>query len=99
MEEDNQNGIRSVGCSGSGGHYKILEFTIEWGQWREIETPVRLFGMGVVNDQVIITGGLDRGEGPTNQVWVLDTLNNTWTQPFPAMPTARWWSSAVGYKR
>ena len=54
--------------------------------------------MAVVNDQVIITGGVDRGSF-TNQVWVLDSLTNTWTQPFPAMPTARWWSSAVGYKR
>ena len=55
--------------------------------------------MAVANDQVIITGGQDRGISPTNQVWVLDSLTNTWTQPFPAMPTVRWMSSAVGYKR
>ena len=79
--------------------YKILEYTIEGSQWREIETPVIGFGMAVVNDQVIIIGGVDRGDSPTNQVWVLDSLTNTWTQPFPAMPTARWMSSAVGYKR
>ena len=82
-----------------GSGYKILEYTIEGGQWREIETAVREFGMAVVNDQVIITGGKDRGGSLTNQVWVLDSLTNTWTQPFPAMPTARWWSSAVGYMR
>ena len=82
-----------------GSDYKILEYTIEGGQWREIETPVRVFGMAVVNDQVIITGGEDRGGSLTNQVWVLDSLTNTWTQPFPAMSTARKWSSAVGYKR
>ena len=87
------------GGSTEGGSNKILEYTIEGGQWREIETPVWAFGMAVVNDQVIITGGKDRGDSPTNQVWVLDSPTNTWTQPFPAMPAARWWSSAVGYKR
>ena len=87
------------GGGAEGDHYKILEYTIEGRQWREIETPVRGFGMAVVNDQVIITGGQDRGGSLTNQVWVLDSLTNTWTQPFSAMPTARVWSSAVGYKR
>ena len=87
------------GGRAEGSDYKILEYTIERGQWREIETPVREFGMAVVNDQVIITGGKDRGYSPTNQVWVLDGQTNRWTQPFPAMPTVRWGSSAVGYKR
>ena len=87
------------GGDAEGGYFKILEYTIEGGQWREIPTPAGGFGMAVVNDQVIITGGRDRKDDLTNQVWVLDSLTNTWTQPFPAMPTARWWSSAVGYKR
>ena len=82
-----------------GNDYKILEYTIDRGQWREIETPVRSFGMAVVNNQVIIAGGGDIGGSPTNQVWVLDSITNTWIQPFPAMPTARRGSSAVGYKR
>ena len=75
----------------------ILEYTIEGSRWREIETP-RGFGMATVNGQVIIAGGWDGGN-PTNQVWVLDGQTNTWTQPFPAMPTVRWGSSAMGYKR
>ena len=87
------------GGGAEGSEYKILEYTIEGGQWREIETPVKEFGIAVVNDQVIITGGEDRGGSDTNQVWVLDSLTNTGTQPFPAMPTARLMSSAVGYKR
>ena len=78
--------------------YKVLEYTIQGGQWREIETPVSYFGMAVVNDQLIIIGGWDEWSF-TNQVWVLESDSNTWTQPFPAMPTAREWVSAVGYKR
>ena len=50
------------GGDAEGSNKKILEYTIEGGQWKEIETPVTLFGMAVVNDQVIITGGKDRAE-------------------------------------
>ena len=82
-----------------GGNYKVLEYTIQGGQWREIETPVQWFGMAVVNNQLIITGGRDKDYKVTNEVWLLDSASGTWTQPFPAMPTARWGPSAVGYKR
>ena len=40
-----------------GSDYKILEYTIQGGQWREIETPVACFGMAVVNNQLLIIGG------------------------------------------
>ena len=79
--------------------YMVLEYSVQGSGWREIETPVLYFGMAVVNDQLIIIGGLDRKGATTDQVWVLQSDSNTWTQPFPAMPTARAWSSAVGYKR
>ena len=82
-----------------GGCYKVLEYTIQGGQWREIDTPVQRFGMAVVNSQLIITGGRDKDGRVTNEVWVLDSVSGTWTQPFPAMPTARHLPSAVGYKR
>ena len=87
------------GGNAQGSHYKVLEYTIQGGQWREIDTPVCGFGMAVVNDQVIIIGGRNRKGVTTDQVWVLESDSNTWTQPFPAMPTARGWVSAVGYKR
>ena len=82
-----------------GSEYKILEYIIQGGQWREIETPVEWFGMAVVNNQLLIIGGEDKEERATNQVWALDSVSGAWTQPFPAMPTARKWLSAVGYKR
>ena len=80
-----------------GGFYKVLEYTIQGGQWREIKTPVKWFSMAVVNNQLIINGGWDGAV--TNKVCVLDSVSGAWTQPFPAMPTARWGPSAVGYKR
>ena len=87
------------GDAEGGDHYKVLEYTTEGGQWREITTPVKYFGMAVVNNQLIITGGWDEDDEVTNEVWVLDSASGTWTQPFPAMPTAKDRPSAVGYKR
>ena len=87
------------GGSTEGDNDKVLEYTIQGDQWREINTPVKLFGMAVVNNQLIITGGVDKEDSPTNEVWVLDSVSGTWTQPFPTMPTARDLPSAVGYKR
>ena len=82
-----------------GTNYKLSEYTIQGGQWREIDTPVHSFGMAVVNNQLIIAGGKKRSYNTTNKVWVLDSSSHTWSQPFPAMPTEKWSPSAVGYKR
>ena len=78
--------------------YFMKEYTIEGGAWRNILTPSQMFGMAVVNDQLIITGGLKDESNLTDQVWVLDSVTDNWTQPYPAMPTAKA-SPAVGYKR
>ena len=74
--------------------------TEEGPQWRTIVAPTGFFSMAAVEDQLIIAGGMDPDtKGPSNQVSVLDGDKKTWTQPFPAMPTARRWPSAIGYKR
>ena len=64
------------------------------------EQTRQLVWHGLVWQQLIIAGGVDPNtRGPSDQVLVLDGDKKTWTQPFPAMPTARLWSSAIGYKR
>ena len=82
-----------------GSHYKVLEYTVQRSQWREINTPVQIFGMTTINDQLIIIGGIDKESKITDQVWVLDSLSDTWIQPFPQLPEARCWTSAVSYKK
>ena len=81
-----------------GSRYMILEYTIQGGQWRKIETPAKWFGMAVVNNQLLIIGGEDKGRA-TNLLWALDSVSGAWTQPFPAMPTSKKCLSAMGYKR
>ena len=87
------------GGKAESGDYKVLEYTVQGGQWREINAPVQHFGMAVVNNELIITGGEVEDGEYTNEVWVLDSVSGTWVQPFPAMPTAMSGPSAVGYKR
>ena len=86
------------GGEAEGSDYKMLEYTIKEGQWREIKTPVQYFSMSVVKNQVIIIGGRDEEAEVTNQVWVLDSLSDTWIQPFPPLPGARYLTSAMSYK-
>ena len=80
-----------------GGNFKVLEYTIQGDQWREIVSLVQYFGITIANNQLIIIGG--REWEPIKKVWVLDSVSGTWTQPFNAMPTPRSWPSAVGYRR
>ena len=82
-----------------GSDYKILEYTIKINAWRGIKTPVCYFAMAVVDGQLIISGGVDSEGRFSDQVWVLDTCNRSWTQSFPPLPSVRRWHTAVGYKR
>ena len=80
----------------------VLEYsrTGEGPQWRTIVAPTAGFGMAAVDDQLIIAGGMDPDTNdPSDQVFVLDGDKKTWTQPFPAIPKARLFLSAIGYKR
>ena len=84
------------------GYCSVLEYsrTGEGPQWRTIAAQTVLFGMAAVDDQLIIAGGVDLNtDDLSDQVFVLDGDKKIWTQPFPAMPTARYWPSAIGYKR
>ena len=78
--------------------YKIIEYSIESGQSRDIDTPVCWFGMATVHEQLIIAGG-QSCEGESDKVWVMDSNKQTWAELFPPMPTARESPSAVGYDK
>ena len=79
----------------------ILEFSMtgEGPQWRTIVAPTVGFAMAVVHNQLIIAGGVVPGANLSDQVPVLDSDNKTWTQRLPTMSTARYFPSAIGYKR
>ena len=80
--------------------YTILVYTPESDEWSQLPPcPVRCFAMAIVNHQLVLAGGLERDEQKcSNKLSVWDSMSKKWTHPFPAMPTARCFASAVGYE-
>ena len=76
--------------------YRVLEYCDN--KWAEIRTKVRQFGLAVIHEQVIITGGEDKGD-PSNRVWVLEGHKFKYKLDiYPNMNIARISPSAIGYK-
>ena len=60
----------------------------------------RSFGMAAVNNQLILVGGRSTSTGKvTNVLGVWDEGSQTWTHPFPVMPTARCSPSVISYQK
>ena len=51
--------------------------------------PVRLFGMGELNGQLVIVGGKTSQGVVTGKVRMLDSSSQKWEESIPPMPTAR----------
>ena len=67
------------------------------GEWSMLPTPpVGLFAMALLNGQLVLVGGGGDGKGKILRVW--EGARGGWAQPYPAMPTGRRDSAAVGYQ-
>ena len=52
--------------------------------------PVRRFGLGQVNGQLVAIGGLKKSDDrPTNKLYTFEKRSNKWKQILPPMPTSR----------
>ena len=51
--------------------------------------PVKLFGLGQVNCQLVAVGGMSRSNNRKNEVYTYDKRSKKWKQTSPPMPTAR----------
>ena len=81
------------------GDFNLLEYSKARHQWKVIQSPLCYFSMAVFSNQLIIAGGRDEEGHVCGRVWTLDCPSHKWSQPFPDMPTAREWSSALSYMR
>ena len=94
------HGIVYVGGGGAGGQndYIVMEFDTRSGKWGMLP-PYRLcyFAMTVINNQLVLVGGVDNQERRSKLLGVWKTDSKKWTHPYPDMPTARSSSSAVTY--
>ena len=86
---------------GGGGAFKndVLEYHPGRGEWSELPTPPVLLGfaMASLNAQLVLVGGSVDGEG-SKILSVWEGARGGWAQPYPAMPTGRSESAAVGYQ-
>ena len=94
--------INGVVYVGGGEVIGVLEYHPGSGEWSKLPTPpVVHFALASLNGQLVLVGGSGDGEGKILRVW--DGVRGGWTrggwtQPYPAMPTRRSSSAAVGYQ-
>ena len=90
------NGVVYVG-GGAGGFIgdDVLEYHPGSGEWSKLPTPpVVNFAMASLNGQLVLVGG--SGDDEILRVW--EGASGGWAQPYPAMPSGRSSSAAVGYQ-
>ena len=79
----------------------VMVYSLQTGTWRTLPPyENRIFGMAVVNNQLVLVGGVSTSTGKsTNEVGLWDEELQTWTHPFPVMPTARRSGSVIFYQK
>ena len=67
--------------------------------WETLQSPTRCSAFTTYHNKLLLVGGLETSTGQeTNQLWVFEEGEQTWTQPLLPMPTSRWGASAVSYQ-
>ena len=71
------------------------------GSWRTLPPyETQWFGMAAENKQLVLVGGsITSNDEVTGVLGVWDEGSQTWTHPFPEMPTSRYLSSVISYQK
>ena len=70
--------------------YLIQQYSPANDRWSTLPpAPVRWFGMGELNGQLVIVGGVTRRHVVTGKARMLDSSSQKWEESIPPMPTAR----------
>ena len=81
------------GLTGNHGHDDYIVYCYDPSQdnWTTLPPlPVKLFGLGQVNGQLVAVAGLKKSDSEvTNEVYTYDERSRKWKQTIPPMPTAR----------
>ena len=79
----------------------VMVYSLRTGSWRTLPPyNIQWFGMAAVNNQLVLVGGHNRSiKRATNVLGVWDEGSQTWTHPFPGMPTSRSSPSVVSYQK
>ena len=72
----------------------VYDFTNDL--WHVLKSPSSCSALTTYQGRLVLIGGWDASTGRyTNQLWVLQCDEKTWTQPLPPMSTPRCWASAL----
>ena len=67
--------------------------------WETLQSPTRYSALTTYHNKLLLVGGWETSTGQvTNQLWVFEEGQQTWTQPLPPMSTSRRNASAVSYQ-
>ena len=80
--------------------YIVMTYNTRSCKWHQLP-PYRAegFTMVVINNQLVLIGGVDHKYAAVNILSRWDTGSRQWTRPYAPMPTARCFPSAVVYKQ
>ena len=79
--------------------YKVMVYDIHSGEWATLPPyKTYYFGMTVIDNQLVLVGGVEVGEAKSKVLGAWRTASKEWVHPYPDMPTARSSCSAVTYK-
>ena len=68
----------------------VMVYSLASGSWSKLPPhKTRWFGMAAVNNQLVLVGGTKSSDEVTGILAVWDGGSQTWTHPFPEMPTPR----------
>ena len=75
---------------------KIYTYDPTMNTWETLQSPTRYSALTIYHNKLLLVGGLEASTGQTtNQLWVFEEGEQTWTQPLPPMPTRQSTASAV----
>ena len=66
--------------------------------WKAIQGPTMFSALAAYEERLVLVGGKDATTfKASNQLWVLEEDEQTWTQPLPAMTTPTVWASVASF--
>ena len=79
----------------------VMVYSLETGTWTTLPPyESNFFGMSAIDNKLVLVGGESTSSGKvTNVLGVWDEQSQTWTHPFPVMPTARQSPSVISYQK
>ena len=88
------------GCTGDNtAAANIYTYDPTTDTWETLQSPTRYSALTTYHNKLLLVGGEETFTGQiTNQLWVFEEGEQTWTQPLSPMPTSRWKVSAVSYQ-